>query len=177
MRRTPALFASLEFASLEFASLETEKPLEDAAMPAGAKAPPFHAFHHHLAGAGAAPRKSGAGPAAGRWEGGDYASTAIWAGNGFEWRFGRHAFTRSNARSHESRLNERGSKAMVAGGSKAVLVVGILIGAAVLGGLIGAGVDFAAGNQGWWGVGGLIGLMAAAIIDSRIVGDSRRPHR
>jgi hypothetical protein len=58
---------------------------------------------------------------------------------------------------------------MVSGGSKAVLMTGIVIGAVVLGGVIGAGIDFASGNQGWWGVGALLGLMSAGILDAIIL--------
>lgn len=56
------------------------------------------------------------------------------------------------------------------------MIVGILIGTTLLGGLIGAGIDFASGNQGWWGVGALIGLVAAIIIDSTLV-EGRVPIR
>lgn len=64
---------------------------------------------------------------------------------------------------------------MVSGGARAVLLIGVVLGAAILGAIIGLGVDFAFGTQGWWGVGGLGGLMVAGIIDSRIVEGRSRP--
>jgi len=58
---------------------------------------------------------------------------------------------------------------MISGGSKTVLLTGIIIGAVLLGGLVGAGIDFASGNQGWWGIGALIGLMSAGITDATLL--------
>ena len=66
---------------------------------------------------------------------------------------------------------------MVSGSSKAVLIAGIVIGGILLGGLIGAGIDFVSGNQGWWGVGALIGLMSAGIVDAALVARGRHPAR
>ncbi|MGI8970548.1 MAG: hypothetical protein ACR2HB_07565 [Dehalococcoidia bacterium] len=50
-----------------------------------------------------------------------------------------------------------------------MLIAGITIGAALIGGIIGAGIDFATGNAGWWGAGVLAGLMGAALAVSRLV--------
>jgi len=61
---------------------------------------------------------------------------------------------------------------MVSGGSKTVLLTGIVIGAVLLGGLVGAGIDFASGNQGWWGVGAMIGLMSAGVADAALLAKS-----
>jgi hypothetical protein len=58
---------------------------------------------------------------------------------------------------------------MVSGGSRAVLIAGIVVGAALLGGLVGAGIDFVSGNQGWWGVGALIGLMSGGVVDAALL--------
>ena len=66
---------------------------------------------------------------------------------------------------------------MVSGSSKAVLIVGILVGALLLGGLVGAGLDFVSGNQGWWGVGALIGLMSAAMADTVLLARDGRALR
>jgi hypothetical protein len=52
---------------------------------------------------------------------------------------------------------------MVTGSVRIVVIVGVLIGAAILGGIIGAGIDFITGDTGWWGVCGLAGLMAGEI--------------
>jgi hypothetical protein len=58
---------------------------------------------------------------------------------------------------------------MVSGSARAVLLIGIVVGAAIIGGIIGAGVDFITGAQGWWGVGGLGGLMISGIVAARVV--------
>jgi hypothetical protein len=58
---------------------------------------------------------------------------------------------------------------MITGGARAVLLAGVTVGAAILGGIIGVGIDFVMGTQGWWGVGALGGLMVAGVIDTRIV--------
>jgi len=47
--------------------------------------------------------------------------------------------------------------------------VGWLYAATGVGGIIGAGIDYASGNAGWWGVAGLIGLISAVIASSAIV--------
>lgn len=66
---------------------------------------------------------------------------------------------------------------MVTGGAKVVLIIGILIGATLFGGLVGAGIDFVTGNQGWWGVVGFIGLMSAAMIDATLIERPTRSRR
>lgn len=58
---------------------------------------------------------------------------------------------------------------MVSGQVKAVIIVGVLIGATLLGAIIGAGIDYASGDAGWWGVVGLIGLISGVIATSVIV--------
>ena len=58
---------------------------------------------------------------------------------------------------------------MLSGQVKAVVILGVLIGATLLGGIIGAGIDYASGNAGWWGVVGLIGLISGVIASSVIV--------
>lgn len=58
---------------------------------------------------------------------------------------------------------------MVTGPAKLVVLAGILIGLAVLGAIIGAGIDYATGNAGWWGAIGLAGLMAGMIAVSVVV--------
>ncbi len=63
---------------------------------------------------------------------------------------------------------------MLTGNARAAVLAGLLVGLTVLGGLIGAGVDLAAGNQGWWAVLGLVGLMAGASIDAVLVEGRRR---
>jgi hypothetical protein len=63
---------------------------------------------------------------------------------------------------------------MVTGSARAVMLIGLLLGLTLLGGVIGAGVDYAAGNQGWWAVLGLVGLVAGASIDAIAVDGRRR---
>jgi hypothetical protein len=58
---------------------------------------------------------------------------------------------------------------MVSGSARTVLLVGIVIGAAIVGGIIGAAADFALGTQGWWGAGILGGLMIASLVVARLV--------
>jgi hypothetical protein len=58
---------------------------------------------------------------------------------------------------------------MLTGSTRAVTLAGVPIGLALLGGMIGAGLDFVIGTQGWWGVGVLIGLMAGATVDGILV--------
>ncbi len=58
---------------------------------------------------------------------------------------------------------------MLTGSAQAVTLAGVVIVLALLGGIIGAGLDFVIGNQGWGGVGVLIGLMAGATADSILV--------
>jgi hypothetical protein len=58
---------------------------------------------------------------------------------------------------------------MVSGSAQAVLLVGVVLGATILGGIVGAGADFVLGTQGWWGVGALGGLMLGSIVDTRLV--------
>jgi hypothetical protein len=57
---------------------------------------------------------------------------------------------------------------MVSGGAGTVLLVGVVAGATLAGGIIGAGIDFVTGNQGWWGVCALSGLMIGGIACARI---------
>ena len=57
---------------------------------------------------------------------------------------------------------------MVSGGSGAILLAGIVAGAALVGGIAGAGIDFVTGNQGWWGVCALSGLMIGVIVCTRL---------
>jgi hypothetical protein len=58
---------------------------------------------------------------------------------------------------------------MVSGGARGVLMAGVVLGAAIVGAIIGAGIDFFSGNQGWWGVGLLGGLMIGGITDARLL--------
>jgi len=60
---------------------------------------------------------------------------------------------------------------------KAVVIVGVLIGATLLGGIIGAGIDYASGDAGWWGVVGLIGLISGVIAAGVIVEGTGAPAR
>jgi ABC-type multidrug transport system permease subunit len=64
---------------------------------------------------------------------------------------------------------------MISGSARSAVLAGLLIGLTVLAGAIGAGVDFVAGNQGWWMVLGLVGLMAGASIDAVLIEQRRRP--
>ncbi len=64
---------------------------------------------------------------------------------------------------------------MISGSARAVLMAGVLIGLTVLGGIIGAGLDFVAGSQGWWMALGLIGLIAGASIDAVLIEGRRHP--
>lgn len=71
---------------------------------------------------------------------------------------------------------------MVAGSGRPLVLAGLVVGLMVLGGLIGAGIDFAGGSQGWWGVLGLFGLMtgaslAAALIEAPRAVRAARPPR
>jgi len=50
-----------------------------------------------------------------------------------------------------------------------VFLAGVVLGAMIAGGILGAGIDFVLGNQGWWGVGGLGGLMIGGVLSARIV--------
>lgn len=66
---------------------------------------------------------------------------------------------------------------MVSGGVRMVIIVGVLVGAALLGGIIGAGIDFLSGNAGWWGVCGLAGLIAGSIVVAVMIErDDSRAH-
>ena len=65
---------------------------------------------------------------------------------------------------------------MISGGTKAVLIAGILIGAVLLGGIIGAAIDYVVSNSGWWGVGALGGLFAGMIAVSVVI-EGRGPRR
>ena len=58
---------------------------------------------------------------------------------------------------------------MVSGGARMVFLAGVVLGAMIAGGILGAGIDFVLGNQGWWGVGGLGGLMIGGVLSARIV--------
>lgn len=58
---------------------------------------------------------------------------------------------------------------MLSTNTRAVLIAGIVIGAALVGGILGSGVDYLSGNAGWWGVGVLAGLLAAAVAVSALV--------
>lgn len=60
----------------------------------------------------------------------------------------------------------------ITGAARGVLLLGVLVGLALLGGIMGAGIDYAAGDAGWWGLGALAGLMAGAIIAAVLVEDS-----
>ena len=50
-----------------------------------------------------------------------------------------------------------------------VLLVGIVLGSMLVGAIAGVGIDYVAGNQGWWGGGLLVGLMTAGVIDATVV--------
>ena len=63
---------------------------------------------------------------------------------------------------------------MVSGGARGILLAGVIIGCAIVGAMLGAGLDFFTGNQGWWGVGLLAGLMVGGILDARILESSPR---
>ena len=66
---------------------------------------------------------------------------------------------------------------MVSGGTRAVLIVGVVLGLTIAGGLVGATIDFLSGNQGWWGVCALAGLMTAGVVDVTIIERSSRVMR
>jgi hypothetical protein len=66
---------------------------------------------------------------------------------------------------------------MIPGQVKAVIILGVLVGATLLGGIIGAGVDYVTGNAGWWGVIGLIGLISGVIATAVIVEGTGAPAR
>jgi hypothetical protein len=66
---------------------------------------------------------------------------------------------------------------MVSGGTRAVLLIGVALGLTIAGGLVGAAIDFVSGNQGWWGVCALAGLMAAGVADATIAERNSRPAR
>jgi hypothetical protein len=58
---------------------------------------------------------------------------------------------------------------MVSGGARGLMIAAVVIGAAIVGAMLGAGIDFFTGNQGWWGVGLLGGLMTGVVVDARIL--------
>lgn len=64
---------------------------------------------------------------------------------------------------------------MVSDSALAVTLAGILVGSALFGGIVGAGIDFVTGNQGWWGVCALAGLMIGAIVTAVLL--EGRGHR
>ena len=64
---------------------------------------------------------------------------------------------------------------MVSGAARTVLLAGVVLGATIAGAIIGAGIDFVTGNQGWWGVGGLGGLMIGGMVGARIVEGRAEP--
>ena len=66
---------------------------------------------------------------------------------------------------------------MVSGGSRMILIASVLVGTALLGGIVGAGIDYASGNSGWWGAGALAGIIVAALAASAIVEGRRIPRR
>ena len=64
---------------------------------------------------------------------------------------------------------------MVSDSALAVTLAGILVGGTLFGGIVGAGIDFVTGNQGWWGVCALAGLMIGATVTAVLVeGRGRR---
>jgi uncharacterized protein YcfJ len=66
---------------------------------------------------------------------------------------------------------------MVSGGTRGVLLAGVIIGTVIVGWIAGAAIDFVTGNQGWWGVGALAGLMVGTLVDTRLVEDRSRAVR
>jgi len=121
------------------------------------------ALDHESRGAPAADCDGGARPAASGRECRDHGLPTVGTGYGFERRVNWHG---------RARTDRVRSDNMVSGGSKTVLLTGIVIGAVLLGGLVGAGIDFASGNQGWWGVGAMIGLMSAGVADAALLAKS-----
>ena len=64
---------------------------------------------------------------------------------------------------------------MVSGGARGILLAGVVIGFAIIGAMLGAGIDFFTGNQGWWGLGLLAGLMVGGILNARILEGRPQP--